>query len=182
MELAFKEDIYRTVPHVWAVCRSAPLQGEDAMAAPKPADAVEMLKADHQKVRGLFQQYATASGQPKRQQIAEQVLVELEVHAQLEENVFYPAYEAQAGKTGTQLVAEARQDHQTVKDLITELRALDGDNPEFAAKFQELVENVEHHVEEEETAMLPEAEEILAEQLEDLMDEMQELKQQLLAS
>lgn len=147
----------------------------------KSEDAIEMLKADHQKVRDLFQQYMAASDQNAKSQVAEQVFVELETHTQLEEMVFYPAFEEEADDEGKQLVEEARQEHQEVKDLIAELRGRNADE-EFDSKFRELMENVEHHVQEEEAEMFPEAEEILAEQLDELMDEMQELKEQLLAS
>ena len=106
---------------------------------PQFEDAVEMLKADHQKVRHLFQEYMAASDQQAQRQIAEQVFVELETHAQLEEMVFYPAFEAAADKEGKQLIEEARQEHQTVKDLIKDLRTLD-DEEEFDASFRELME------------------------------------------
>ena len=78
-------------------------------------------------------------------------------------------------------MAESLEEHQTVKELIEELRELDADDETFDAKFHELMENVEHHVEEEESEMLPEAELALAEQAEELMDEMQEVKRQLLS-
>jgi iron-sulfur cluster repair protein YtfE (RIC family) len=148
------------------------------MAARQPEDAIELLKADHRKVKDLFQKYENTSNQKTRQQIAEQVFTELEVHAQLEETVFYPAFAQEADQEGKQLVEEACQEHQTVKDLIAELRDID-DHEEFAAKFHTLMENVEHHVQEEEHEMFPKAEEELAAQLEDLRDEIQELKKQL---
>ena len=78
-------------------------------------------------------------------------------------------------------MAESLQEHQKVKGLIEELRELDAEDEMFDVKFQELMENVEHHVEEEESEMLPEAETALAEQAEELMDEMQEVKRQLLS-
>jgi hemerythrin superfamily protein len=149
--------------------------------AGKSEDAIEMLKADHQKVRELFQKYVAASDQHAKRQVADQVFVELETHAQLEEMVFYPAFEEAADDEGKQLVEEARQEHQKVKSLIAELRGLDADAA-FDTKFRQLMDNVEHHVQEEETEIFPEAEEILAEDNEDLVDEMQEIKAQLLAS
>jgi iron-sulfur cluster repair protein YtfE (RIC family) len=140
-------------------------------------DAVEMLKADHKKVRNLFQQYQDAPGAQKRP-IAEQVFVELQNHAQLEEMIFYPAVDEDTDEEGQKLVEEARQEHQMVKDLIAELRTLT-DEAEFDAKFQELQQNVEHHVEEEESEMFPLAEVELDDELEDLAEQMQEVKQQL---
>jgi hemerythrin superfamily protein len=144
-------------------------------------DAIEMLKADHQKVRELFQQYMAAGDWNTKGKIAEQIFIELETHAQLEEMVFYPAFDEEADDEGKELVEEARQEHQTVKDLIAELRGRNADEA-FDGKFRELMDNVEHHVQEEESEMFPEAEEVLAEQNEDLMEEMQEIKEQLLAS
>lgn len=150
----------------------------------EPMDAIAMLKADHQRVQHLFQQYEGAQNQQTKQQIAEQVFVALETHTQLEEVVFYPAFEQLADAEGKQLVAESLREHQAVKELIQALRALDAkeEEAEFAAKFQELMDSVEDHVEDEETQLFPEAEEVLEEQLEDLQEEMQELKKQLMTS
>ena len=148
----------------------------------KPTDAIEMLKADHQKVMDLFSEYAATSDQKAKRQIATQVFVELETHAQLEEIVFYPAFAEETDEEGNQLVTESLEEHQAVKELIEELRGLGADEAEFDAKFRALMDNVQHHVEEEESEMFPEAEEALETFMEDLMDEMQELKQQLTAA
>jgi hypothetical protein len=148
----------------------------------KPADAIEMLEADHQKVRELFSKYAATSDQKAKRQIAEQAFIELETHAQLEETVFYPAFAEETDEEGKQLVTESLEEHQGVKELIDELRDLDVDDAEFDSKFHALMDNVEHHVEEEEAEMFPKAEEELEAQLEDLLVEMQELKQQLIAA
>jgi hemerythrin superfamily protein len=66
--------------------------------------AVEMLEADHRKVRELFQQYEATGDLDAKQQLAEQIFVELETHAQLEEMVFYPAFEEAADAEGEELV------------------------------------------------------------------------------
>ena len=139
-----------------------------------------MLKADHQKVRELFQDYKSAQDQKAKSKIAQRVFVELETHAQLEETVFYPAFKQEADQEGKQLVTESLQKHQSVKELIEELRERESNGETFDIKFHELMENVEHHVEEE-SEMLPEAEMVLAEQAEELMDEMHEVKRQLLS-
>jgi hemerythrin superfamily protein len=143
--------------------------------------AVEMLEADHRKVRELFQQYETIRDLGAQQQIAEQIFVELETHAQLEEMVFYPAFEEAADAEGKQLVGEARREHEQVKTLIAELRSLD-DDEQFDDQFRELMDAVEHHVQEEETEMFPMAEELLEERTEELAEEMQDIKARLLAS
>ena len=147
-----------------------------------PIEAISMLKADHRTVNDLFAQYESAGDSSTRHLIAEQVFTELDLHAQLEENVFYPAYEARTGKNGTRLVADSRLEHETVKELMIEMQGLDLTEEEFEAKFQELMHTVRHHVEAEENEMFPEAEQILADQLEDLMDEMVALKQQLMTA
>ena len=147
----------------------------------QPADAIAMLKADHQRVRDLFKEYEAASDPSAKREIAEEACAELEIHAQLEENVFYPAVNEETDE-GPELVKESLEEHQTVKALIQELRHMGPDDKTFDAKFKELMRNVEHHVEEEEREMFPLAEEELEEDMEDLMEEMQELKEQILAS
>jgi hemerythrin superfamily protein len=152
------------------------------MAVRQPEDAIQLLKADHRKVKDLFARYESARDFTTKEQIARQVFTELDIHAQLEETIFYPAFAEQADAEGGQLIEAAREDHQTVKNLMAELQSLDVEGEEFEAKFQELMQNVQDHVEEEENEMFPEAEEILAEHMGDLMDEMRELKKQLTTS
>jgi hemerythrin superfamily protein len=147
-----------------------------------PIDAISLLKTDHRKVKNLFARYEISGNFSTKHLIAEQVFTELELHAQLEEHVFYPAYEAMTGKNGTQLVADSRLAHEHVKELISELQGIDRDEAEFEVRFHELMDIVREHVAEEENAMFPEAEQLLADQLEDLMDHMVELKQHLMIS
>src|SRR6266487_3575361 len=145
---------------------------------PYPIDAISLLKTDHRKVKNLFARYESAGDFSTKHLIAEQVFTELELHAQLEESVFYPAYEAMTGKHGTQLVADSRLAHEHVKELLIELQGIDLDEETFEAQFQELMHTVEQHVAQEEDEMFPEAEQILADQLAALRDEMMALKQQ----
>ena len=147
-----------------------------------PIDAISMLKADHRTVNDLFTQYESAGDCSTKHLIAEQVFTELDLHAQLEENVFYPAYETQTGKNGTQLVADSRLEHEQARELMLEMQGLDLAEEEFEAKFHELMHTVRHHIAAEENEMFPEAEQILADQLEDLMDEMVELKHRLMTA
>jgi hemerythrin superfamily protein len=147
-----------------------------------PIDAISLLKTDHRKVKNLFARYESAGNFSTKHMIAAQVFTELELHAQLEEHVFYPAYEAMTGKNGTQLVADSRLAHEHVRELMSELQGIDLDEAEFEVKFHELMGIVREHVAEEENAMFPEAEQMLADQLEDLMDHMMELKQHLTSS
>ena len=105
-----------------------------------PIDALALLKADHQLVHDLFTQYESAADFSTKQMLAEQVFTALDVHAQLEENVFYPAYETMTGKNGTRLVADSRLAHEHVKELLIELQGIDLDEETFEATFQELRE------------------------------------------
>jgi hemerythrin-like domain-containing protein len=161
------------------------LSGESVMPSrqndhAQPADAIAMLKADHQRVKDLFAQYEAADNVATKRTLAEQVFVELETHTQLEETVFYPTVNEETDE-GPELVKESLSDHETVKNLIQQLRGMAHDTDEFDAKFHELIQNVEHHVEEEESEMFPLAEEELAEDLTEMKDEMQELKADLQA-
>ena len=147
----------------------------------QPVDAIAMLKEDHQRVKDLFAQYEGTSNMEAKWTVAEEVFVELETHAQLEEQIFYPAVNDDSDE-GPALVQEALQEHQQVKDLIVTLREMGPDNHDFDATFRALMQNVEHHVEEEENQMFPLAEQALVEDLDELKDEMQELKKAILAS
>jgi len=146
----------------------------------QPHEAIAMLRADHQRVRDLFQAYEASMDPHPKREIAEAVFVELETHAQLEKQIFYPTVNEET-EEGPALVKDALEDHQTVTQLIQQLRDT-RDVQEFDATFTALVRHVEHHVEEEEAAMLPLAEVELAGELDQLTEEMQELKKELLAS
>jgi hemerythrin superfamily protein len=149
---------------------------------PYPIDAISLLKTDHRKVKNLFARYESAGDFRTKHLIAEQVFTELELHAHLEEHVFYPAYEAMTGKHGTQLVADSRLEHEHVRELMIELQGIELDEAAFEVKFHDLMGIVREHVAEEENAMFPEAEQRLADQLEDLMDKMVALKHHLTSS
>ena len=159
-----------------------PYKDQEQSVDDQYVDAIAMLKADHRLVRDLFTQYESAGDYSTKQMIAEQVFTALEVHAQLEENVFYPAYETMTGKNGTRLVVDSRLAHEHVKDLLIELQGIDLDEEEFEAKFQELMHTVVQHVVQEEDEMFPEAEQILADRLADLRDDMVALKQRLMTA
>jgi hemerythrin-like domain-containing protein len=146
-----------------------------------PTDAIALLKADHQRVRDLFAQYEAAEDMETKRTLAKQVFRELETHAQLEENIFYPAVH-EGTDEGPDLVKESVQEHEIVHQLIQELQDMAHDTDAFDAKFQELMDNVEHHVAEEEAAMFPLAEEELSEDLDEMMAEMQEMKADLQGS
>ncbi len=115
---------------------------------PTPAlDAVALLKADHRKVEDLFAQFEAAKGDGKKKSIAEQICMELTIHAKIEEDIFYPACE---GKVEEDLLKEAYVEHDGAKVLIAEIEAGGPDDEFYEAKVKVLSEQIEHHVKEEE--------------------------------
>jgi Hemerythrin HHE cation binding domain len=121
-------------------------------------NAVQMIRQDHRKVEGLFKKFDQAKNNGAKKRIADQVFQELEVHTTLEEEVFYPAVQKELGDE-EMIIEEAEKEHQQAKDTIQELKMMDGEDERFEEKFSELVECIEHHVREEESEMLPRAEE-----------------------
>ena len=113
-------------------------------------DAIALLKADHRTVEDLFEQFEKASGDGRKQKIAEQICLELTVHATIEEEIFYPACE---GKIEEDLLKEAYVEHDGAKVLIAEIEAGGPDDDYYDAKVKVLSEQIEHHVEEEEKRM-----------------------------
>jgi hemerythrin-like domain-containing protein len=148
----------------------------------RPKDAIALLQADHDTVRQLFRAYRTAKDPATQWEIALHIFDELEVHAQLEEVVFYQAVEEETTSLGKRLVHASLEEHQEALALIQDLRGLVPGFPEFDTKFQALVLTVEHHMTEEETEMFPLAEAAVEEDLQDLRNEMLHLKAHLLAS
>src|SRR4029434_956611 len=99
----------------------------------------------------LLAEYEVAENVDTKRTLAAQVFMELETHAQLEENIFYPAVN-EGTDEGPDVVKDSVQDHETVHQLIQELQGMEHGSDAFDTKFQALIRNVEHHVEEEESA------------------------------
>ena len=145
-------------------------------------DAVELIKSDHRKVEQLFRKFEEAGDRAykTKQELVGQIVEELEVHATIEEEIYYPAVEAKAKKDGKELVAEAVEEHHVVKILLGELGSMSSEDEAFDAKVTVLMENVRHHVEEEESELLPQSEKTLGtDELTHLGEQMAARKQQL---
>jgi hemerythrin superfamily protein len=115
---------------------------------------IEMLKADHKKVKKAFKDFEKLDPQedPEScQALVEQTLAEIEVHAELEEQVFYPA--ARSAIKEEDLMDEAEVEHMTAKVLIQQLKDMGPEDEKFAATFKVLGEYINHHVQEEEGEM-----------------------------
>jgi hemerythrin superfamily protein len=120
-------------------------------------DALELLTADHNRVRGLFSRFKEADEHDRDAEAAElagKIVEELEVHTTIEEEIFYPAVHDESEELGD-LVDEGLEEHHVAKTLIGELGSLDAGGDEWTAKMKVLIENVEHHAKEEEEEMFP---------------------------
>lgn len=140
-------------------------------------NATQMIRQDHKKVEGLFKKFEQTQGAQAKRRLAENAMTELEVHAALEEEIFYPAVKKEVDD-GSSMVQEATEEHQTVKQLISELKRMQGADEEFESQFSQLMQNVQHHVEEEENEMLPKVEESQLD-LNSLGQQMAQRKQQM---
>jgi hemerythrin superfamily protein len=110
-------------------------------------DAIALLKADHRKVEDLFEAFEKATGDGRKQALAEQICMELKIHTMIEEEIFYPACK---GAVEQDLLDEAYVEHDGAKLLINEIEAGGPDDAFYDAKVKVLSEEIEHHVEEEE--------------------------------
>jgi hemerythrin-like domain-containing protein len=149
--------------------------------AKRSLDAIALLKQDHEEVLSLLDSLEEATG-ARRQKLLGQIEQELKVHTTIEEEIFYPAFQAAARKKEDQkMFYEAVHEHHVVDQFLPEAR--DGaSNEELKAKAKVLKELVEHHAEEEEDEMFPRARKILGrEELRELGQRMQERKDALMA-
>jgi hemerythrin superfamily protein len=138
--------------------------------------ATQLIRRDHKKVESLFNKVEQSKKPDAKKRVCEQALMELDVHSKLEEEIFYPAVRKHVGDE--EMVEEAKQEHQQVKEMMRELRKMNIEDEEFEEKFSELVEAVQHHVEEEEGEMLPKAEESEMD-LSDIGEQMTERREEL---
>ncbi len=120
------------------------------MADTEKMDAIALLKKDHRTVEDLFAKFENASGEGRKQSIAEKICLELSVHAQIEEEIFYPACE---GKVEEDMLKEAYVEHDGAKVLIAEILGGGPDDEYYDSKVKVLSEEIEHHVKEEEMRM-----------------------------
>ena len=125
-------------------------------------DAITLLKDDHQTVEQLFKRFEQAGDRAyvQKRQIVDRIIEELSVHAAIEEQVFYPVARAAVPETET-IALESLEEHHVVKWLLSELADMSPEHERFTAKVTVLIENVRHHVEEEESDFFPKVREAL---------------------
>lgn len=121
--------------------------------AASKADAIELLLDDHKKVKKLFKEFEKVKEGDAEAKIAlvQQACMELKIHAMVEEEIFYPAVRDAIDEDD--LMNEAEVEHDSAKDLISQIEGMESEDPMYDAKFTVLGEYVNHHVEEEEKEM-----------------------------
>ena len=146
-------------------------------------DAISMLKADHEKVRGLLSQLENSNerSSSKREALLQKIAHEVEIHTTIEEEIFYPAYrDAVKKKEDRKLYLEALEEHHVVELVMPELEETDPGTEVFSAKAKVLKEVIEHHAEEEEKEMFPRAKKVFEkEELRELGERMEARKAEL---
>lgn len=127
-------------------------------------DAFKLLKSDHEKVAGILEKLegTTERALKTREELFTQLKTELDIHAGIEEKIFYPVLEK--AEESRDITLEAFEEHRLVKQLLGELEAEAKDDEKWTAKFTVLKEQIEHHVEEEEGEMFKKARKVLSEE------------------
>lgn len=129
-----------------------------------------MIRLDHSHVTATFQQFHAGTSTAKKQALVNSACLALEIHTQLEEEIFYPALRELA--PDTLLVEKSYSEHEEMRRLIDRLRTMPPTDPEYDATFLELMRDTLHHVADEETTLLPAAEQLLSGRLGQLGAEM----------
>jgi len=145
----------------------------------RPMDAIQLLKTDHDAVKKMLEagEKTTERGVKTRQELLTRIKEELTVHEIIEEEIFYPALKEHP--KAREIVLEGYEEHHVVDMVMAELEQTPFEDETWGAKFTVMKENIEHHIEEEETEMFKQARQVLAAQeLRDLGARMEERKRQ----
>ncbi len=129
---------------------------KNVKAKSRGKDAVALLRADHAEVSALFAKLEKTRSEAKKKDLAAEICIGLSVHMRIEEDIFYPAIKQALKEKDKELVPEARVEHATLKQLISQVEDASPDEL-FDARMQVMGEYVKHHVKEEQTEMFPKA-------------------------
>ena len=142
-------------------------------------DAIKLLTDDHAKVQKMFKEFEKLhkKNEEGREELAQQICKELTIHAQLEEEIFYPA--AREAIDDEHLMNEAAVEHQAAKDMISKIQSLNSSDPMYDALVSVLGEYVNHHIEEEQNEIFPKMEKAKVD-LEEIGSEIAERKEALM--
>jgi hemerythrin-like domain-containing protein len=141
-------------------------------------DAISLLKADHDKVEDLFKKFEehTDRAHKTRESLVEKMIEELSIHAAIEEQLFYPAVRRAVPDADSE-VLEGLEEHNIVKWTLAALEGLSAEDERFVARVTVLMENVRHHVEEEEGDLFPQIKKAMSsEALEELGEQLKDAK------
>jgi hemerythrin superfamily protein len=131
-------------------------KAREGSKSPKAQDAIQLLMADHAEVEALFKQFQKAKDNGgQKGDIVEQICKALSVHAEIEEEIFYPAARDALDEKGEDMMDEAEVEHGAIKGLVEQLQDASPDDEMYDAKVKVLSEYVTHHVKEEEGTMFP---------------------------
>lgn len=146
-------------------------------------NATDLLKEDHDRVKEMFDDFRDLGDgdRKEKQRLFRKIADALELHAEIEERIFYPAVRSIHSEDAEEITLEAFEEHKIVKALIGQIESLPKGDERKNAKMKVLMESVEHHIEEEEDEMFAEANDLGDERLEELGDRMQALKSELAA-
>jgi hemerythrin superfamily protein len=143
-------------------------------------NAIDLLKADHQTVKAILAQLSESTDKAikKRTDLLDKLEMEISIHTRLEEEILYPAFKEAGTKEQDVMYFEAKEEHRTVDSLVLpDLKQTDPGTPEFAGRVKVVKELLEHHIEEEETEMFPQAKKLLGKsRLDDLGEQMEAMK------
>jgi hemerythrin superfamily protein len=142
---------------------------------PNPA---QIIKEDHEEMKNLFTTYNgyTENDDEQKKETAHEILKALTVHARMEEKFFYPRLKEKIDAEHPLPVDEAEAEHHAAKMLILELKVMPVGSENYDAKMTVLEENILHHIEEEESELLPQVEEVLAGELEEIGQRMEDYR------
>ncbi len=145
-------------------------------------NATDLLREDHDRVKDMFDEFRDLDegDRQEKQRLFRRIAAALEVHAEIEERIFYPAVRSIHTEDAEEITLEAFEEHKIVKTLIGQIESLPKGDPRKDAKMKVLMESVEHHIEEEEDEMFAEANDLGDEKLDELGERMQTLKADLL--
>lgn len=126
-------------------------------------DITRMIRLDHAHVLAAFRRYRSRMSLTRKRALVENVCLGLDVHAQLEEEIFYPAMRQIAA--AAEVLDKSVPEHEEMRTLISALRAMDPFDATYDETFRKLLREVLHHVADEETVLLPLAEELMPDEL-----------------
>lgn len=136
-----------------ALAKAARMMSQQVSEQKVPGDAIALLEQDHREVEALYEQFEQAESSSEKSELAWKICLALTVHAEIEEEIFYPR--ARRNIDETELLDEAEVEHASAKQLIAEIEEMTPRDKLFDAKVKVLVEYVKHHVKEEETELFP---------------------------